>query len=90
MGIGLSVFLIAVGAILTWAVHATVSGIGIHTVGIILMIAGALGLIVTMTIFAPRRRGAVVTDRTVTTDPVATTPVVAGTSRERVVERDVY
>ena len=87
MGIGLSVFLIAVGAILTWAVHATVSGIAIHTVGVILMIAGALGLIVTMTIFAPRRRS-VVADRAVTTEPVGT-PVVAGT-RERVVERDVY
>ena len=90
MGIGLSVFLIAVGAILTWAVHATVSGIGIHTVGVILMIAGALGLIVTMTIFAPRRRGAVVSDRTVTTDPVAAPVAVGSVSRERVVERDVY
>jgi hypothetical protein len=87
MGIGLSVFLIAVGAILTWAVHATVSGIGIHTVGVILMIAGAIGLIVTMTIFAPRRRG-VVSERTVTTDP-GVAPV-ATASRERVVERDVY
>ncbi len=58
VGIGASVFLIAVGAILTFAVHASVSGIAIHTVGVILMIAGALGLIVTLTIFAPRRRAA--------------------------------
>jgi Flp pilus assembly protein protease CpaA len=64
MGIGASIFLIAVGAILTFAVHATLSGVSIQTVGIILMIAGALGLIVTMTIFAPRRRaGGVVEER---------------------------
>jgi len=56
MGIGVSVFLIAIGAILTFAVHATLSGISIQTVGIILMIAGAIGLLVTLTIFAPRRR----------------------------------
>jgi hypothetical protein len=88
MGIGVSVFLMAVGAILTFAVHATLSGLGIQTVGIILMIAGALGLIVTMTIFAPRRRASSVEDRTVTTDPpVAERPV----TRERIVERhDVY
>ena len=40
MGIGVSVFLFAVGAILTFAVNATVSGIDIATVGVILMIAG--------------------------------------------------
>lgn len=56
MGIGVSIFLIAVGAILTFAVNATVSGVSIQTVGVILMIAGALGLIVTLMIFAPRRR----------------------------------
>jgi len=66
VGIGASVFLIAVGAILTFAVHASVSGIAIHTVGVILMIAGALGLIVTLTIFAPRRRAALVRSTTTT------------------------
>ena len=65
MGIGVSIFLIAVGAILTFAVHATVSGVSIQTVGVILMIAGALGLIVTLMIFGPRRRagGGVVEER---------------------------
>ncbi len=72
MGIGASVFLLAVGAILTFAVHASVSGIAIHTVGVILMIAGALGLIVTLTIFAPRRRAALY-ERTTTTH---TTPQI--------------
>jgi len=54
MGIGVSVFLFAVGAILTFAVTATVAGIDIATVGVILMIAGALGLIMTMLVFGRR------------------------------------
>ena len=45
MSIGFSIFLIAVGAILRYAVTATVSGIELETVGLILMIAGAAGLI---------------------------------------------
>jgi protein-S-isoprenylcysteine O-methyltransferase Ste14 len=45
MGIGVSIFLIAVGAILTWAVSATVSGLSIGTVGVILMAVGAIGLL---------------------------------------------
>ncbi|HEX7277025.1 MAG TPA: DUF6458 family protein [Acidimicrobiales bacterium] len=57
MGIGVSVFLFAVGAILTFAVSATVAGIDIATVGVILMIAGGLGLIMTMLVFG--RRGGV-------------------------------
>ena len=45
MGIGVSVFLIAVGAILAFAVNVTVSGLDLDTVGVILMIAGAIGLL---------------------------------------------
>ena len=56
MGIGVSVFLIALGAVLTFALDATVSGIDLDTVGIILMIAGVLGLVVDLIVFAPRRR----------------------------------
>ena len=41
MGIGVSLILIAVGAILTWAVNASVSGLEIQTVGVILMVVGA-------------------------------------------------
>src|ERR1700712_229696 len=48
MGIGVSLILIAVGAILTWAVNATVSGLDINTIGIILMIVGAIGLILSL------------------------------------------
>jgi hypothetical protein len=68
MGIGASVFLIALGAILTWAVHTTVSGIDINTVGVILMVAGAIGLAMTMLVFGRRDRvgAGVVEDRVVT------------------------
>jgi Domain of unknown function (DUF6458) len=48
MGLGVSIFLIAVGAILTWAVNASVSGLELTTIGVILMIVGALGLVLSM------------------------------------------
>jgi hypothetical protein len=48
MGVGVSIFLIAVGAILTWAVNATVSGLELQTIGVILMVVGALGLVLSM------------------------------------------
>lgn len=64
MGIGVSVFLIAVGAILAFAVDASLGGIDIDVVGWILMGAGLLGLIVTMMVWGNRRR-AVVTEEPV-------------------------
>lgn len=48
VGIGVSIFLIAVGAILTFAVTATAEGFDINTVGIILMCVGGLGLLLSM------------------------------------------
>jgi hypothetical protein len=48
MGISVSLVLIAVGAILTWAVTATTSGIDVNTVGVILMVVGAAGLVLSM------------------------------------------
>jgi hypothetical protein len=48
MGIGVSLILIAVGAILTWAVTATTSGININTVGVILMVVGFAGLVLSL------------------------------------------
>ncbi len=48
MGIGISVFLLAVGAILTFAVDVTTQGINLDTVGVILMVVGALGLLMSM------------------------------------------
>ena len=48
MGIGVSLILVAAGAVLTWAVNATVSGLNIHTVGVILMVVGIVGLILSL------------------------------------------
>ena len=48
MGLGVSIFLIAVGAILTWAVNATVSGLELQTIGWILMIVGIVGLLLSL------------------------------------------
>jgi Flp pilus assembly protein protease CpaA len=48
MGYGTSLVLIAVGAILKWAVTASVAGVNIHTVGLILLIVGGLGLIISL------------------------------------------
>ena len=48
MGISVSLILIAVGAILTWAVTATASGVDLNVVGVILMVVGAVGLVLSM------------------------------------------
>jgi hypothetical protein len=71
MGIGVSIFLIALGAILTFATNYRVSGLDLDVVGIILMIAGAIGLVVFLVVWAPRRRrstGTVVDERRVYED----------------------
>jgi hypothetical protein len=66
MGIGTSLFLIAVGAILYFAVNASISGLSIATVGIILMVVGVLGLLISLfMVSADRRRSTVVRDRDV-------------------------
>jgi hypothetical protein len=44
MGISMSLLLVAVGAVLTWAVTAEASGIDINTVGVILMVVGLAGI----------------------------------------------
>lgn len=48
MGISLSILFIAIGAILTWAVSAEVSGIDITAVGVILLIVGIIGFIASL------------------------------------------
>ncbi len=60
--------LIAVGAILRYAVTVTVSGIELQTVGLILMIVGIIGLAISIWLLSQRRR-AVVPDRVVERDP---------------------
>jgi Na+/proline symporter len=62
VGIGASVLLIAVGAILTFALNVSVGWLDLHVVGWILMGAGALGLVFVTLIWRPRSRAAVTTD----------------------------
>lgn len=72
MGIGVSVFLLAIGAILTFAVNVSVSGLDLSTIGVILMVVGAIGLVTSMLIFGRDSYGrrAVVTDTVVEDDLV--------------------
>jgi Domain of unknown function (DUF6458) len=58
MTLGTSLFLIAVGAVLRFAVNVSTSGFNIHTIGVILMIVGAVGFVISllwMTMWADRR-----------------------------------
>ena len=57
MTIGFGLFLIAVGAILNFAVTATVAGIDIQTVGVILMIVGAIAFVISLVFEFNRRSG---------------------------------
>ena len=70
MGIGTSIFLIATGAILRFAVTASVEGIKLATVGLILMIVGIVGLAISLILLMQAQRGGVVRDdRVVERDP---------------------
>jgi hypothetical protein len=71
MPMGTSIFLIAVGAILRYAVTASVSGVSLTTVGLILMIVGIVGVVLSlfyMLTWSPRRHQ-VVRDRLIEHDP---------------------
>ena len=70
MTIGGSIFLIALGAILTYAVDWHLSGVDLDMVGIILMVVGAIGLVISVFVYASRDRGTVVRERVVDRDPL--------------------
>ncbi|MBO3742045.1 DUF6458 family protein [Actinoplanes flavus] len=70
MGIGASIFLLALGAILAFAVEADISGLDIGVIGWILMLAGLAGLVITLAFWGNRRRTVV----TRTQAPVAGAP----------------
>jgi hypothetical protein len=74
MGIGASVFLLAIGAILAFAVETTVNGVDINVIGWILMGAGVLGLFFTTLVFGRR-------------DQVVTTTAAAPVTEERIIRR---
>ena len=55
MGIGVSVFMLAVGAILAFAVNASVPNANLDLIGVILMVAGGIGLLVSLAFASSRR-----------------------------------
>lgn len=72
MGISLSLILAAAGAVLLWAVNASVAGLNIHTVGVILLVVGIIGFVTSLFFIsswggfgAGRRDTTVVHDRVV-------------------------
>ena len=87
MGISVSILLIAVGAILTWGVTAEAEGLDVNAIGVILMIVGVLGLVLSLIFWSSwggfRRRTAYVDGGAV----VHTTP--AAPRRTTVVEDEV-
>ena len=71
MATGLSLFFLAVGAILTFAVDTTVSGIDLDTIGVILMVIGLLGMLFSLVLWdswGPRRDDDYLVDRDVLID----------------------
>jgi hypothetical protein len=87
MTIGASIFLIALGAVLAFAVDVSTSGLDLNAIGVILMVAGVVGLAVSMIVlngngawYGGGRRRTVVDDADVDEEPVAV-------SRRRVVRR---
>jgi heme/copper-type cytochrome/quinol oxidase subunit 2 len=86
MGISVSILLIAVGAILTWGVTADAEGLDVNAIGVILMIVGILGLVISMLFWSSwggfRRRTAYVEG-----GPVHTT-TAAAPRRTTVVEEE--
>jgi hypothetical protein len=79
MGIGGSIFLLALGAILAFAVNTSINGLDLQVVGYILMAAGALGIVLFLAVFGPRSRRTPYVEETVVRDRLP---------RDR--DRDVY
>lgn len=92
MGIGVSIFLLALGAILAFAIEVEANGIDLNTVGVILMVVGAIGLATSFLFwdrmgFGAGRRSVSRTEYV--DDGVAVAPrATTGAVRERTVVRD--
>lgn len=54
MGIGVSLILIAVGAVLAFAVNVTTSGFNVNTIGYILLVVGAVGALISLVFWSSR------------------------------------
>jgi hypothetical protein len=85
VGIAASTILIAIGAILAWGVDAAVPHADLRTIGVILMIVGAVGFIASLAIEVPRRR---VRQSRYYRDGSAAPGGMAGTAREERVYED--
>ncbi len=48
MGLGVSLILIAVGAVLAWAVHVSTTGFNVNTIGYILLVVGIVGALLSL------------------------------------------
>jgi len=68
MATGISLFFLAVGAILTFAVNTTVSGVDIDTIGVILMVIGLLGMLLSLVLWDSWSPGAIRRDDVVIDD----------------------
>jgi hypothetical protein len=79
MGLGTSIFLIAVGAILDFGVSVHTSGFNLHTIGVILMVVGAIGAVLSLVFWSSWGgfRGSRAT-------------VVGDAPRRQVVQEDIY
>ena len=88
MGISVSILLVAVGAILTWGVTAEAEGLDVNAIGVILMIVGLLGLVISLIFWSSwggfHRRAAYVEG-----GPVRTTTAAAPRRTTVVEEEDV-
>ena len=84
MGIGVSLILIAVGAVLAFAVHVTTSGFNVNTVGYILLVVGVVGALISLVFWSSWAGPGYFTRRTYVDDDVA--PV---RRRRRVIDEDV-
>ena len=62
MSIGSSIFLVVVGAILYFATNFTVSGVDIDLIGVILMVAGVVGLLLSLLVMNRRTKSSVTVD----------------------------
>ncbi|MDQ1732091.1 MAG: hypothetical protein QOK10_2250 [Pseudonocardiales bacterium] len=72
MKVGVSLIIIAIGAILKFAVTKQVNGIDLQTVGVVLIIVGVAGLLISLIMLTARRRTDIVhrADRTTYVEPV--------------------
>jgi len=89
MGIGVGLVLMAIGAVLTFAVHASFSSFSVSTIGVILMVVGAVGLLIDLFIFMPRRRSVTTTQAT-TAGAAPVADPYAGGSRTMVQEHQTF